>query len=108
MSAFWESFTDGAEATIETMGEDVRLGGRSAVQGVVQAAETHPRIVTGGKSPGVSHVIQVSLAVGDEVEDGDDVVTRQLTGKVVFKEHFGGGWLIHAGPENRAEEGEWD
>jgi len=44
-SDFWEAFTGGADAGIETMGEEVS------------------------------------------------------------KEHFGGGWMIHAGPESRWEEG---
>jgi len=101
-SDFWESFTGGADAGIETMGEEVTIGG-VAMQAVVQPAESKPGIVPGGLSAGVTHTLQVALGVGSWVVDGAQVVSRALIGRVVSKEHFGGGWLIHAGPESR-----WD
>ncbi len=102
MSDFWETFSDGADAAIETMGEDVTIGGRP-MRAVVQPAEVQPEIVPGGVSSGVTHVMQVSPADGAWVVDGVKVVSRLLTGAVIRKEHFGGGWMIHAGPANR-----WD
>ena len=102
MSDFWDSFTGGADAAILTMGEEVTIGG-VAMRAVVQPAESKPGIVPGGLSAGVTHVLHVSLADGGAVADGALVVSRALTGRVVSKEHFGGGWLIHAGPENRWE-----
>lgn len=106
MSDFWESFTAGAEDSIETMGEEVTIAGQS-VAAVVQPVELHTGIVLGGISPGVSHVMQVSLDQGNAVGDGDEVVSRQVTGKVYTKIHFGGGWLIQVGPENRAAGEDW-
>ncbi len=101
MSDFWKSFTVGADETIETMGEAVSIAGGEPIKGVVQSLEVNPGIVAGGRSKGVTHLIHVSLSVGDAVADGATVATRLLQGKVVFKEHFGGGWLLHAGPANR-------
>ena len=107
MGDFWDSFEDGADNTIETMGELLTIAGFE-ISAVVQPVELRPVIVPGGISPGVTHLIQVSLTVGATVADGDEVVSRQLTGKVVSKSHFGGGWLIQAGPENRAASEDWD
>lgn len=106
MSDFWEAFEDGADNTLETMGEEIVIGGEE-MTGVVQPVEMRPGIVAGGISPGVTHLIQVSLADGDAVGDGDEVVSRQLTGAVISKTHFGGGWMIQAGPENRAAGEDW-
>jgi hypothetical protein len=100
MSDFWETFTGGADAAIETMGEAVTIGGQ-AMRAVVQPAGTRPEITPGGISSGVTHLLQVSLADGAWVVDGVKVVSRLLTGAVIRKEHFGGGWMIHAGPANR-------
>jgi hypothetical protein len=107
MSDFWDSFTAGADAIIEIMGEDVVIGGRDPIQGVVQPVETRPGIVAGGISAGVTHLIQVSLADGELVADGDEVVSRSFTGAVVSKTHFGGGWMIQGGPENRGAGEDW-
>ena len=104
MSDFWETFTAGADAGIETMGEEVRIGG-AVMRAVVQPAETRPGIVPGGLSAGVTHLLQVSLADGGGVADGENMVSRALTGRVVGKEHFGGGWIVLAGPKNRWSEG---
>ena len=101
MSDFWENFTAGAEAAIGSMGEPVSIAGRAAIQGVVQPAQVQPGIAAGGQSSGITHSIQVSLNDGNAVADGDVVETRMLKGRVISKEHFGGGWMIHAGPVNR-------
>jgi hypothetical protein len=102
MSDFWDAFTEGADAAITSMGEEVRIHG-ALMRAVVQAAETKPEAVPGGQSAGVTHLLQVSLADGDGVADGDAVICRGLAGRVKSKEHFGGGWMIQAGPVNR-----WD
>ena len=104
MSDFWDSFTSGADSTIGTMGEDVSIAGRAPIQGVVQPVEVSPGIVAGGQSKDVTHTIQVSMNDGDAVADGDKVESRMLQGRVIRKEHFGGGWILYAGPVNRWKE----
>lgn len=103
MSAFWDSFTAGAEAAIGEMGEDVFIGG-VAMQGIVQPVGVNETLVAGGRSSGVTHQIQISLADGLAVKDGEAVECRMLIGRVLHKEHFGGGWLVDTGPENRWSE----
>jgi hypothetical protein len=73
------------------------------MRAVVQPVETKPGIVPGGVSDGVTHTLHVTLADGGGVADGALVVSRAMTGRVTGKEHFGGGWMIHAGPDSR-----WD
>jgi hypothetical protein len=103
MSEFWESFTEGAEAGIEVMGEDVEIGGVD-MAGIVEPVEVQEGAATGGHRKDVAMVIQVTLEAGEKIEDGAEVLARGFAGKVKFKEHFGGGWRIHVAAENRWEE----
>jgi hypothetical protein len=102
-SDFWDTLEQGADAGIEVMGEDVEIGGTDYA-GIVEPVEVTEGAAAGGKRKDVTMVIQVTLEAGDAIEDGMAVLARALTGKVLFKEHFGGGWKIHVGKENRWEE----
>ena len=72
--------------------------------GIVEPVEVREGGAVGGTRKDVTMIIQVTLEAGDAIEDGMPVLARGLTGKVLFKEHFGGGWKIHVGKENRWEE----
>lgn len=93
----------GADAGIEAMGEEVRVAGR-AVRAVVSPVERDRRNSVGGSKVIIIYTMQVSLADGDEIADGDGVEGRMMKGKVDKKEHHGGGWIITVGSENRYDD----
>jgi len=101
--AFWESFEAGCENGREVMGQTVMINGVE-MQGTPRPAVVRDGIVAGGTSAGVTHEIEVGYEQGKDVPDGAVVECRMLKGKVIYKENFGGGWVIFAGPENRWEE----
>ena len=101
-SEFWDTFSAGADATLETLGERVTIGGRE-MMAVVQSAAAQPELVPGGVSPGATLLLHVCSDDGNGIADGDKARARGMDVRVIRKDAFGGGWMIHAGPANR-----WD
>lgn len=100
MSAFWDGLAAANDAAIETMGEEVELGG-VVMQAVVDAQFSEPTAGVGGRRD----ILRATLLVPGNTELADAMVVslRGVEGKVVSWEPLGpGGHVqVNVGPYNR-------
>jgi len=101
-SRFWNTMQRGRGCAIETMGEEVHFSGQPG-QGIVSDLRTEPQLRAGGESEGVVFRVEVSLAAGDAISDGEKAEVRGYRGCVVAKDHAGGSWFIDVGPADRSK-----
>lgn len=99
-SAFWEQMAAGNLNAIETMGEDLELGGET-VQGIVDEQSFREGAAAGGRRTLVSCKVQIMADLA--LHDGMAAKVRGLDGKVEGWENLGpgAGRIVSIGPFNR-------